>query len=175
MVWRRPCAAQLAPKVIVVVTSCSAGIIGDDLNLSLARAREVPGDMPVITLPADGDRVMIARALAQEPCVMILDEPTAFLDLPRRLAHACDRAVLMSTHELDLALRCADRVWLLPCGGPLLRTGYQVVARGQAKLSVEVDRNGNGPNWRVSNASLRQCSSIETMLEALAGECGGPR
>jgi iron complex transport system ATP-binding protein len=193
---------------------------------------------------SDGEKqkVMIARALAQEPCVMILDEPTAFLDLPRRvelmhllcrLAHACNRAVLMSTHELDLALRCADRVWLLPCGGPLLegtpedlvlrgafssvftttlvdfdaasgalrtatqcrgsvalggsgiecvwtrhaleRAGYQVVAMGRAKLSVEVDRNGNGPSWRVSGVSLRQCSSIETVLEAVAGECGVPR
>jgi nitrogenase iron protein NifH len=48
-------AAQLAPKVIVVVTSCSAGIIGDDLNVSLARAREVLNGTPVITLSADGD------------------------------------------------------------------------------------------------------------------------
>ena len=60
--------------------------------------------------------------------VLLLDEPTAFLDLPRRveilqllrrLAGAGDRAVLLSTHDLDLALRCADRLWLLPPGGPL--------------------------------------------------------
>lgn len=53
---------------------------------------------------------------------MILDEPTAFLDVPRRaeimqmlrrLAHTLDRAVLLSTHDLDLALRCADRLWLM--------------------------------------------------------------
>jgi iron complex transport system ATP-binding protein len=79
---------------------------------------------------SDGERqrVMIARALAQEPDLMILDEPTAFLDLPRRveimhllrhLTRSTGRAILMSTHDLDLALRGADRVWLLPSGGPL--------------------------------------------------------
>ena len=79
---------------------------------------------------SDGERqkVMIARALAQEPAVLLLDEPTAFLDLPRRveivqllrrLAGDSNRAVLLSTHDLDLALRCADRLWLLPLDGPL--------------------------------------------------------
>jgi iron complex transport system ATP-binding protein len=79
---------------------------------------------------SDGERqkVMIARALAQEPLLMLLDEPTAFLDLPRRveimhllrhLAHETGRAVLLSTHDLDLALRSADRIWLLPSDGRL--------------------------------------------------------
>lgn len=79
---------------------------------------------------SDGERqkIMIARALAQEPAVMLLDEPTAFLDLPRRaelmtmlrrLARESGRAILLSTHDLDLALRNADRIWLLPKGGKL--------------------------------------------------------
>jgi iron complex transport system ATP-binding protein len=79
---------------------------------------------------SDGERqrVLIARALAQEPELMILDEPTAYLDLPRRietlgllrrLVRATGVTVLLSTHHLDLALDHADRVWLLPPGGPL--------------------------------------------------------
>ena len=79
---------------------------------------------------SDGEkqRVMLARALAQEPALLLLDEPTAFLDLPRRvetirilrkLAREHGRAVLLSTHDLDLAMRAADRLWLLPPGGPV--------------------------------------------------------
>lgn len=59
---------------------------------------------------------------------MILDEITAFLDLPRRveirqmlrdLARTTNKAILLSTHDLDLALRSADVIWLLPKGGAM--------------------------------------------------------
>lgn len=83
---------------------------------------------------SDGERqkVSIARALAQETKVMLLDEPTAFLDLPRRvelmrilrdLAHKEKLALLLSTHDLDLALRFADRLWVLNEAGQLIQ-GY---------------------------------------------------
>lgn len=87
---------------------------------------------PVAEL-SDGERqkVMLARALAQDTPIVLLDEPTAHLDLPNRvalmrllhqLARATGKAILLSTHELDLALQAADRVWLLPASGAL-RTG----------------------------------------------------
>jgi iron complex transport system ATP-binding protein len=80
---------------------------------------------------SDGERqkMMVARALAQEAEVLILDEVTAFLDLPRRvetmgllrqLAHDRGCAVVLATHDLDLALRSADRLWLL-AGGELIQ------------------------------------------------------
>lgn len=73
---------------------------------------------------SDGERqrAMLARALAQNPVVLALDEPVAFVDLPRRvelvallrdLARECGLAVLMTTHDLDLALRSADTLWLV--------------------------------------------------------------
>ncbi|MBN2166212.1 MAG: ABC transporter ATP-binding protein [Marinilabiliaceae bacterium] len=73
---------------------------------------------------SDGElqKVMIAKAMAQNTPVIILDEPTAFLDLPsrieimrllRNLAKEKNKGILLSTHDLDLALQMADRIWLL--------------------------------------------------------------
>lgn len=223
-----------------------AGRLGSRDRKAVRQAIETIGIGALAERPfcelSDGEKqkVMIARALAQEPRLMVLDEPTAFLDLPRRvelmnllshLAHVGGRAVLMSTHEMDLALRCADRIWLLPTGGPLVegmqedlvlrgafasafttdlaefdatsgafrtatrrrgavalagggieglwtrraleRVGYEVVAMGQAELSVEVEHSGDGPHWNVSGAPPRQCSSIEMLLETIAADPGG--
>lgn len=73
---------------------------------------------------SDGERqkVMIAKALAQQTPIILLDEPTAFLDFPSkvdtmlllsRLAHEQQKAILISTHDLDLALQTADTLWLM--------------------------------------------------------------
>lgn len=83
---------------------------------------------------SDGERqrVMIAKALAQDTEIIILDEPTAHLDLPNRveimlllhkLAHKTGKAILLSTHELDLALQAADRIWLMSAGNKGIECG----------------------------------------------------
>ncbi len=80
---------------------------------------------------SDGERqkAFIAKALAQDTPIIILDEPTAFLDLParveiiqllRKVASEAQKSVLLSTHDLDLALQMADKLWLLKKGGPLI-------------------------------------------------------
>ena len=106
-----------------------------------------------VTELSDGERqkVMIARALAQEPKLLILDEPTAFLDLPGRvdvmsllgrLPHRADSAaaVLLSTHDLDLALRTADQVWLLDRRGGM-QTGKprDLLQDGAFEIAFESD------------------------------------
>jgi iron complex transport system ATP-binding protein len=76
---------------------------------------------------SDGERqkTMIARALAQDTRIIILDEPTAFLDLPNRyellrllnqLAHQKGKAVLYSTHDLSIAVHESDKLWLMASG-----------------------------------------------------------
>lgn len=80
---------------------------------------------------SDGERqkVMIGRALAQDTSAILLDEPTAHLDLPnrveimrllRKLAHNTQKGILLSTHELDLALKAADTLWLISMDGEVI-------------------------------------------------------
>ena len=75
---------------------------------------------------SDGERqkVMIAKALAQQTPIIYLDEPTAFLDYPskvemmqllRRLAHEQQKTIFLSTHDVELALQLADCLWLMEC------------------------------------------------------------
>lgn len=75
---------------------------------------------------SDGERqkVMIAKALAQQTPIIYLDEPTAFLDYPskveimqllRCLAHQEQKTIFLSTHDVELALQLADCLWLMEC------------------------------------------------------------
>ena len=76
---------------------------------------------------SDGERqkAMIAKAIAQQTPVILLDEPTAFLDYPskeetmlmlRALAHEQGKAILVSTHDLDVAQRTTDAAWFFDKG-----------------------------------------------------------
>jgi iron complex transport system ATP-binding protein len=124
---------------------------------------------------SDGERqkVLIARALAQEPAVILLDEPTAYLDLPRRvemmrtlrdLAHNTGRAVLLSTHDLDLALRSADVIWLLPKGETLqMGAPEDLVLNG----AFESAFRGEGVEFDLQTGSFRVHKSATTSIQLI--------
>lgn len=91
-------------------------------SISLVRIENLASRM-VHTL-SDGERqkVMIAKALAQETPVIFLDEPTAFLDFPSKveimqllhsLTRSTNKTIFLSTHDLELALQIADKIWLM--------------------------------------------------------------
>lgn len=80
---------------------------------------------------SDGERqrVLIAKALVQNTPLMLLDEPTSNLDIPNRieimklmhdLSKKTGRSIIMSTHELDLALQWADKIWLMNKTGDIM-------------------------------------------------------
>jgi iron complex transport system ATP-binding protein len=86
---------------------------------------------------SDGEkqRVLIAKAIAQQTPIILLDEPTAHLDLPNRikilqllrcLAHEQGKTILISTHELELAIQLSDRILLLSEHGVVLDTADQL-------------------------------------------------
>lgn len=135
-----------------------------DEALGLVGIRQLDNRM-VDTL-SDGERqkVMIAKALAQQTPVIYLDEPTAFLDYPskvevllllRRICQEQQKTVFLSTHDLELAVQIADTIWLmdraegLSIGTPeeLARTGVLgrfVERRGihfdEKTLTIRIDK-----------------------------------
>jgi iron complex transport system ATP-binding protein len=113
---------------------------------------------------SDGERqrVMIARALAQEPVLLVLDEPTAFLDVPsrvelmallRQLTRDAKLAVVISTHDLELALRTADGIWLVMPGGELMTGAPEDVVLaggiGQAFEGRQIRFHPDGRSFRL--------------------------
>ena len=97
-------------------------------------------DRMVQTL-SDGERqkVMIAKALAQQTPIILLDEPTSFLDFPskvemlpllHRVAQPPDKVELLSTHDLELALRSAARLV------ELNKNGLHIVPARQVKDEI---------------------------------------
>lgn len=113
---------------IVRQSMADAGIIG--------KANEYVASL------SDGERqkAMIARALAQQTPIIILDEPTAFLDVASRietmrllqtLAHERDKAVLLSSHDISQSLMLADELWLITTDRQVITgTTQELIADG---------------------------------------------
>jgi iron complex transport system ATP-binding protein len=89
-------------------------------------------------------KAMVARALAQDGDIIILDEPTAHLDLInrfeimhllRQIAKKENKAILVVTHDLDIAIEAADEFWLMQCGVPLEQgTPEDLILNGKINL-----------------------------------------
>jgi iron complex transport system ATP-binding protein len=103
-----------------------------------------------ITTLSGGERqlVLFARALVQDPGVLLLDEPTAFLDLKHRLEVLREvrafarsgRAALVVSHDLSLAARSCDRVVLLGAGGVVAEgEPVQVLTPANLRVAFEIE------------------------------------
>lgn len=112
---------------------------------------------------SDGERqkALIAKALAQQTPIILLDEPTAFLDFPSkagtmlllsRLAHEMHKTIFLSTHDLDMALQTADELWLMGKAAPPAR------------------RDGDGPGGQqLLIGTPRQLSASGELARFFAG------
>ncbi len=109
---------------------------------------------------SDGERgrVMIARALTQDTPVMLLDEPTAFLDIPNRfqialllreLAHDTGKTILFSSHDLSTALQLCDTLWVASHRGVAAGPVAEVVASGALEVIFE------GTSLRLEGTEVR--------------------
>lgn len=99
---------------------------------------------------SDGERqkVMIAKALAQQTPIIFLDEPTAFLDYPSkvetlqlllRLSREAGKTIFLSNHDLDLTLQMADKIWLMETGRLSIGTPASLAEEGALARFVERD------------------------------------
>ena len=97
---------------------------------------------------SDGERqkVMIAKALAQQTPIIYLDEPTAFLDYPskvetmqllRRLAIQQQKTIFLSTHDVELSLQVADCIWLMEPDMLSMGTPRELAAQGALSRFIE--------------------------------------
>ena len=125
-------------------------IIKESLReVGFANAEEVSESFFNAHSDGEKQRILIAKALAQQTPIILLDEPTAHLDLPhrilvlrllRQLAHEQGKTVLISTHELDLALTLSDRILLMTPGkGVQLDTAEELKKKDAFTLAFGMD------------------------------------
>ncbi len=99
---------------------------------------------------SDGElqKAMIAKALAQQTPIILLDEPTAFLDFPskvemmrmlHRLAHEMNKTIFLSTHDVEMALQLSDQLWLMTAEGVHSGTADELTADGSLADFIHIE------------------------------------
>ena len=99
---------------------------------------------------SDGElqKAMIAKALAQQTPIILLDEPTAFLDFPskvemmrmlHRLAHEMNKTIFLSTHDVEMALQLSDQLWPMTAEGVHSGTPDELTADGSLADFIHID------------------------------------
>ncbi len=140
--------------------------LGDEDSLAITKALEsVDGEglrQRYVDELSDGEyqRVMIARALAQEPRIILLDEPAAFLDLMRRielmhmlreLSRSAGVSFVAATHDVDMAINVSDRIWLME-------------EEGSVHCAAPEDHVLNGTMSRVFRSNMVRFDEEEAMF-----------
>lgn len=118
----------------------------------VGRAMDVMGVTPFagrsLSMLSDGERqkCLVAKAIAQQTSMILLDEPTAYLDyqskvhlmqMLKRLAADEGKAVVVSTHDLELALRIADKLWIISDGRLVAGTLDELTDSGALQAFVD--------------------------------------
>lgn len=144
-----------------------------DEAISLVKIQRLSSRM--IDTLSDGERqkVMIAKALAQDTPIILLDEPTAFLDFPskveimqllHRLSRKTNKTIFLSTHDLELALQIADKIWLMDAEHGI-QTGVPEDLSLNGSLSSFFSRKGiifdqNSGLFRMENNFYRKIKVV---------------
>lgn len=141
------------------------GTLRDDDRAIVNRSMELVGvsrlSKRMISTLSDGERqkMMIAKALAQQTPIIILDEPTAFLDYPskvemmrllKRLSREAGKTVFLSTHDLETALQVSDTIWLMTRG-----SGVSVGSPRQLASDGSLGRFLDRPGIRFDPSTMR--------------------
>ncbi len=112
-------------------------------------------------------KVMIARALVQDGDLLILDEPTAHLDIMnkvsvmkmlRQIAHETQKTILLASHEIELTLQVADKLWLLDCSRPFTQgVPEDLILKGALSAMFDKDDFGfdmNSGRFKFSQPAM---------------------
>ena len=128
---------------------------------------------------SDGERqkVMIAKSLAQQTPVIFLDEPTAFLDFPskveimqllHKLTREAGKTIFLSTHDIELALQIADKIWIMDKNnGVAIGTAEELAKSGALKPFF--NRNSDAFNYEKGLQKMMELKRLSDIGGNLSG------